>query len=156
MAQPAKHEPLQPPPSVTPAGFVRDAARSHGDPRSDNALVHGENLDAMRRLAHAGFAGRFRCIYLDPPFNSGRRFAEYDDALAPEAWRAMMRERLEAARELWPTTAPIFVEIDDTELGPLQVAMDERLRPRAARLDRSRSCAARPPGTRPSTAARST
>jgi adenine-specific DNA-methyltransferase len=124
MAQPAKHEPL-PPPSVTPAGFVRDAARSHGDPRSENALVHGENLDAMTRLARAGFARRFRCIYLDPPFNSGRRFAEYDDALSPEAWRVMMRDRLEAARELLADDGAVFVEIDDTELGPLQVAMDE-------------------------------
>ncbi len=110
-------------PSVPP-GFARDAARSYGDPRSDDALVHAENLDAMRRLARAGFAGRFRCVYLDPPFNSGRRFAEYDDALDPEAWRAMMSERLDAARDLMRDDGAIFVEIDDTELGPLQVAMD--------------------------------
>jgi hypothetical protein len=55
MAQPAKHEPPRAV-SVTPAGFARDAGRSHGDPRSENALVHGENLDAMTRLARAGFA----------------------------------------------------------------------------------------------------
>jgi adenine-specific DNA-methyltransferase len=105
-------------------GFARDALRSYGDARSENALVHGENLDAMRRLARAGFAGRFRCVYFDPPFNSGRRFAEYDDALSPEAWRAMMAERLDAARELLAEDGAIFAEIDDTELGPLQVAMD--------------------------------
>jgi adenine-specific DNA-methyltransferase len=116
-AQPAKHERTPP--------FARDAGRSHGDPRSENALIHGENLAAMTRLAQAGFAGRFRCIYLDPPFNSGRRFAEYDDALSPEAWRAMMRERLEAARELLAEDGAVFVEIDDTELGPLQVVMDD-------------------------------
>jgi hypothetical protein len=116
-AQPAKHE-------RTPT-FARDAGRSHGDARSENALIHGENLSAMTRLAQAGFAGRFRCIYLDPPFNSGRRFAEYDDALSPEAWRAMMRERLEAARELLAEDGAVFVEIDDTELGPLQVVMDD-------------------------------
>jgi len=50
----------------------------------------------MRRLASAGFAGRFRCVYLDPPFNSGRRFVEYEDTLDPGAWRAMMLERLAA------------------------------------------------------------
>jgi adenine-specific DNA-methyltransferase len=106
------------------AGFARDALRSYGDTRAENALVHGENLQAMRRLARAGFAGRFRCIYFDPPFNSGRRFAEYDDALSPEAWRAMMGERLEAARELLAEDGAVFVEIDDTELGPLQVVLD--------------------------------
>jgi adenine-specific DNA-methyltransferase len=79
----------------------------------------------MRRLASAGFAGRFRCVYLDPPYNSGRRFAEYEDALDPGAWRAMMLERLAAARDLMSDDGAIFVEIDDTELGSLQCAMDD-------------------------------
>jgi adenine-specific DNA-methyltransferase len=79
----------------------------------------------MRRLSLSGFAGRFRCVYFDPPFNSRRRFAEYDDAFTPAVWRAMIVERLAAARELLADTGSIFVEIDDTELGPLQVAMDE-------------------------------
>lgn len=79
----------------------------------------------MGRLATAGFEGRFRCIYFDPPFNSGRRYKEYDDTLAPEAWRKMIHERLCAARALLAGDGAIFVEIDDTELGPLQVTMDE-------------------------------
>jgi adenine-specific DNA-methyltransferase len=110
---------------TTPAGFERDASRSYGDPDSVDALVHAENLDAMQRLARAGFAGRFRCVYLDPPFNSGRRFAEYDDALDPRAWREMMHARLHAARDLMSDDGAIFVEIDDTELGSLQSAMDD-------------------------------
>ncbi len=109
---------------ATPPVFARDPARSYGDASAGNALVHGENLDAMTRLARAGFGGRFRCVYFDPPFNSGRRFREYDDAMTPEAWRAMIAERLGAARELLAGDGAIFVEIDDTELGPLQVAMD--------------------------------
>ena len=104
---------------------MRDVARSYGEPGSDNALLHCENLDAMKRLARSGFAGRFRCIYFDPPFNSGRRFAEYDDALEPPVWRAMMLERLAVARDLLADSGAIFVEIDDTELGSLQGAMDE-------------------------------
>jgi adenine-specific DNA-methyltransferase len=114
-------------PSSAPAlpGFARDPARSYGDPGSADALVHAENLDAMRRLAKAGFGGRFRCVYLDPPFNSGRRFVEYDDALEPGAWRAMMLERLAVARGLMSDDGAIFVEIDDTELGALQCAMDD-------------------------------
>ena len=108
-----------------PRTFTRDASRSCGEARAGNVLVHGENLEAMGRLARAGFGRRFRCVYLDPPFNSGRRFAEYDDALSPEAWRAMMRERIEAARELLADDGAMFVEIDDTELGALQLLMDE-------------------------------
>jgi adenine-specific DNA-methyltransferase len=108
----------------TPLGFTRHAARSHGDPRSESAVVHGDNLDVMHRLLEAGFAGRFRCAYLDPPFNSGRRFTEYEDALSPGDWQQMMTPRLEAARSLLADDGAIFVEIDDTELGPLQVRMD--------------------------------
>ncbi len=108
-----------------PQGFATDPARSHGDPRAESALVHAENLEAMRRLAGAGFASRFRCVYFDPPFNSGRRFAEYADAQDPSTWRAMMGERLGAARELLAEDGAIAVEIDDTELGPLQTTMDE-------------------------------
>ena len=112
-------------PAFAPA-FARDRARSYGDPGAENALVHGENLsEAMTRLARAGFAGRFRCIYFDPPFNSGRRFAEYERrALPPDEWRAMMGERVQAARELLADDGAVFEEIDDTELGPLQVVMD--------------------------------
>jgi adenine-specific DNA-methyltransferase len=109
---------------AAPRGFHRDASRSHGDPRSENAIVHGDNLDVMRRLADAGFLGQFRCVYLDPPFNSGRRFAEYGDARSPADWQAMMAPRLEIARALLAEDGAMFVEIDDTEVGPLQVAMD--------------------------------
>jgi len=108
-----------------PPGFADDSARAYGDPSAENAVIHGENLLAMRRLERAGFAARFRCIYLDPPFNSGRRFAEYRDAQSPEIWLDLMRERIAAARDLLASDGAIFVEIDDTELGPLHVAMDD-------------------------------
>jgi adenine-specific DNA-methyltransferase len=111
-----------PPPA--PRGFERDAARSYGDPRSPSAVVVGENLGVMKRLVRAGFVGRFRCVYFDPPYNSGRRFTEYEDALNPRAWRAMIGERLEAAAELMSDDGAIFVEIDDTELGALSLEMD--------------------------------
>jgi adenine-specific DNA-methyltransferase len=111
-------------PPAAPAGFTLDAARGHGDRFAENVVVHGENLEAMRRLARAGFAGRFRCVYFDPPYNSGRRFVEYADALDPESWRTMMLDRIAAARALLADDGSFVVEIDDTELGPLLVAMD--------------------------------
>ncbi len=87
-------------------------------------LIHGENLAAMRWLAR-DFAGAVRCVYLDPPFNTGRTFAEYRDARGKDAWRAMMTDRLVAARALLSDDGAIFVEIDDTELASLHAAMDE-------------------------------
>ena len=107
-----------------PAALARDPSRSYGDARAGSGVVVGDNLAAMARLDASGFGGRFRCIYLDPPFNSGRRFAEYDDALDPAAWREMIGERLRAARRLLAPDGAFFVEIDDTELGALQVEMD--------------------------------
>jgi adenine-specific DNA-methyltransferase len=92
-----------------------------------NRLVHGDNLDAMRWLAEDGFAGRFRCVYLDPPFNTGRAFAEYDDALAPEAWCDAMRPRLSAMRTLLADDGALFAEIDDTMLGALLALLDETM-----------------------------
>jgi adenine-specific DNA-methyltransferase len=106
-------------------GFARDRGRSYGDPRSENALVHAENLDALGRLARAGWEARFRCVYLDPPFNSGRRFDEYDDAMPPARWREMMHARLLATRPLVAEDGAVFVEIDDTELAHLQLTMDD-------------------------------
>ena len=104
-------------------GFRRDRARSHGDASSDNALIRGENLDVLLRM-RGTFDERFRCIYFDPPFNTGRTFAEYKDATSPSAWRADIEARLAAARPLLADDGAIFVEIDDTELGHLQWAMD--------------------------------
>jgi len=86
--------------------------------------VHGENLAALRWL-RATHAGRFRCVYFDPPFNTGRAFAEYDDRVDSVEWRARMHARLAAARPLLADDGAIFVEIDDTELAHLQLAMDD-------------------------------
>ena len=75
-------------------------------------------------LAEQGFEGRVRCAYLDPPYNTGRSFAEYDDALPEEDWCAMMRPRMEILRALLADDGAIFVEIDDTMLAPLHALLD--------------------------------
>lgn len=91
---------------------------------SDNLLVHGDNLDALREL-RARFEGQIRCVYLDPPFNTGRTFAEYTDALQADAWAAMMRPRLEAIAPLLAEDGAVFAEIDDNELATLIGLMDD-------------------------------
>jgi adenine-specific DNA-methyltransferase len=95
-----------------------------GDPESENRLIVADNAEALAALK-VELEGRFRCIYLDPPFNTGRRFDEYEDALTPERWRSMMRSRLELLLPLLAEDGAVFVEIDDTELGPLIRLMDE-------------------------------
>ena len=97
--------------------------RRHGDPAADNLLVHGDNLAVLRALAPR-FAGQIRCAYLDPPYNTGRTFAEYADARAPAEWDAMMRPRLEALRPLIADDGAVFVQIDDTQLAALTLLMD--------------------------------
>jgi adenine-specific DNA-methyltransferase len=87
-------------------------------------LVHGDNLPAMKALART-FAGKIRAIYLDPPFNTQRRFAEYADAREAAAWAAFMRPRLACVRDLLSDDGAAFVEIDDTELATLIVLLDE-------------------------------
>lgn len=97
---------------------------SHGAAPANNMLIHGDNLTAMALLQKTHEA-RVRLAYLDPPFNTGRAFAEYDDRRAPSSWRAFMRERLLALKALMRVDGSVFVEIDDTELGTLIELMDE-------------------------------
>lgn len=111
--------------TVAPAacpGFTR--RQSFGDPASGNLLVSGDNLRALARL-RPEFEGRFRCVYLDPPFNTGRAFAEYDDARSPSEWREFLRERLLAVLPLLAPDGAVFFEIDDSELGPAIALCDE-------------------------------
>ena len=109
-------------PDAGPLGRLT-RARVYGDPAAENLLVHGDNLEALERL-RPHFAGAVRCAYLDPPYNTGRTFAEYADARAPAEWDAMMRPRLEALRPLIADDGAVFVEIDDTQLAPLTLLMD--------------------------------
>jgi adenine-specific DNA-methyltransferase len=90
----------------------------------ENLLVHGDNLVALKKL-RAKFAGRIKCVYLDPPFNTGRTFVEYTDALEADAWVEMMRPRLEAIHPLLAEDGAVFAEIDDNELGTLIALMDK-------------------------------
>lgn len=90
----------------------------------ENLLVHGDNLAALTKL-RSRFAGKIRCVYLDPPFNTGRTFAQYNDSLGTEEWVRMMRPRLEALLPLLADDGAVFAEIDDTQLAHLSLLMDE-------------------------------
>lgn len=90
----------------------------------DNMLIKGDNLLALKALEQT-HAGAIRCIYIDPPYNTGSAFAHYDDGLAHSLWLSLMRSRLEILHTLLHPSGIIFVSIDDEEHAYLKVMMDE-------------------------------
>jgi adenine-specific DNA-methyltransferase len=96
-----------------------------------NTFVEGDNLDVLERLARAG--ERFDLVYIDPPYNTGNDFAYVDDIRGVDgsrrgrhdAWVAMMRPRLEAARAVMSERSAIYVSIDDNEAAYLRLLLDE-------------------------------
>jgi adenine-specific DNA-methyltransferase len=95
-----------------------------GDGDPSNMLIQGDNLDALKALLPY-FAGRVKCIYIDPPYNTRSAFEQYDDNLEHSQWLAMIYPRLMLLRELLAEDGSIFVSIDDNEGHYLKVAMDE-------------------------------
>jgi adenine-specific DNA-methyltransferase len=92
--------------------------------QGDNLLIKGDNLLALKALERH-FAGKIKCIYIDPPFNKGNAFEHYDDGLEHTIWLSMMKVRLEILRKLLREDGAIFVEIDDDMVAYLKVILDE-------------------------------
>ncbi|MCA9527526.1 MAG: site-specific DNA-methyltransferase [Myxococcales bacterium] len=90
----------------------------------DNMLIHGDNLLALKALEQ-DFTGAFKCVYIDPPFNTQQAFEHYDDGVEHSVWLSLMRERLSIVHRLMHPEGTLFVHIDDNELGYLIVLLDE-------------------------------
>lgn len=90
----------------------------------DNRLIHGDNLLALKALEQE-FAGKVKCIYIDPPYNTGSAFAQYDDGLEHSLWLSLMRDRLELLSSLLRDDGSIWISIDDNEAHYLKVLCDE-------------------------------
>lgn len=104
-----------------------EAKSSHGDTsgaNTDNWLIRGDNLEALKALLPF-FAGRVKCIYIDPPYNTKSAFEHYDDNLEHSQWLSMIYPRLELLGELLAEDGSIWVSIDDNEAHYLKVVMDE-------------------------------
>jgi len=89
-----------------------------------NMLIQGDNLDALKSLLPF-YAGKVKCIYIDPPYNTGSAFEHYDDNLEHSQWLAMMWPRIELLRELLSEDGSIWVSCDDREGHYLKVLLDE-------------------------------
>ena len=92
----------------------------------DNRLIFGDNLLALKALEQE-FAGKVKCIYIDPPFNTKQAFEHYDDGMEHSIWLSLMRDRLEILCRLLSNYGSLFVHIDDNELGYLITILDEVL-----------------------------
>ena len=94
------------------------------DGSSDNLLIHGDNLLALKALEQ-DYAGKVKCIYIDPPYNTGNAFEYYEDGLEHSEWLNLMKPRLEILRSLLRDDWFICCQIDDQEWAYLKVIMDE-------------------------------
>lgn len=109
---------------VEPRILLEDTEKSYGDPDSENMLIHGDNLIALQALQQ-DFAGKIKCIYIDPPFNTGQAFENYDDNLEMSIWLNLMRRRLQLLHSLLGDDGTLFVHIDDSYLPYLTILLDE-------------------------------
>ncbi len=117
-----KDEPIR----VEPRLLIEDTALSNtaADPDTQNMLIHGDNLLALKAL-ESKFAGQVKCIYIDPPFNTGQAFENYDDNLEMSIWLDLMRSRLQIIHTLLKDDGTLFVHIDDQNLPYLTLLLDE-------------------------------
>lgn len=116
---------------LEPRILIEDPQKSyHADKRVsdndifDNMLIHGDNLLALKALEQ-DYAGRVKCIYIDPPYNTGNAFEHYDDGLEHSIWLSLMRERIELLRNLLSDDGSIWISIDADESHYLKVLCDE-------------------------------
>ena len=117
-----KDEPIR----VEPRLLIENAELSNTAPDSEtqNMLIHGDNLLALKAL-ESKFAGQVKCIYIDPPYNTGSAFEHYDDNLEHSQWLNLMRPRLEILKKLLAKDGSIWISIDDDEGHYLKVLCDE-------------------------------
>ncbi|MDD6812970.1 MAG: site-specific DNA-methyltransferase [Akkermansia muciniphila] len=113
-------------PAVEPRILLHDPSKDYGDPSSANMLIHGDNLLALKALEQK-YAGQVKCIFIDPPYNTGEAFEFYDDNLEHSIWLNLMRARLVLLRNLLSEDGTIWIQIDDEEQAYLKVLCDEIL-----------------------------
>ncbi|WP_019399191.1 site-specific DNA-methyltransferase [Pseudoxanthomonas sp. GW2] len=90
----------------------------------DNRLIFGDNLLALKALEQE-FSGKVKCVFIDPPYNTGSAFAQYDDGLEHSIWLGLMRDRLEIIKRLLSDDGSLWITVDDNEAHYLKVLGDE-------------------------------
>jgi adenine-specific DNA-methyltransferase len=118
-------------PRLEPRILVEDSALSYHaaarvtpNDRFDNLLIQGDNLLALKALEQE-YAGKAKCVFIDPPYNTGSAFEHYDDGVEHSLWLSLMRDRLELLRSLLSEEGTLWVSISDHEQAYLKVLLDE-------------------------------
>ena len=111
-------------PQLEPRILIEDPSKSYGDPKTENMLINGDNLLALRALEQQ-FSGRIKCICIDPPYNTGSAFEHYDDGIEHSIWLRLMNDRLKLFHRLLSEDGSIWITIDDNEAHYLKILMDE-------------------------------
>lgn len=109
---------------IEPRILMENREKSYGDPRSENMLIHGDNLIALQALQQ-DFGGRIKCIYIDPPYNINTANGQYDDNIANSEWLSLIKQRLILLEGLLSDDGVILVQIDKEQSAYLKVLMDE-------------------------------
>jgi len=109
---------------LEPRVLVEDPSKSYGDLNAENMLIYGDNLLALKALEQ-DFGGAIKCIYVDPPFNTGQAFEHYDDNLEHSLWLTMMCERLKILHRLLRKDGVFFIHLDNIEVAYARVVLDE-------------------------------
>ena len=104
--------------------LIEDPEKSYGDKNTENKLIHGDNLLSLRALEQ-NYSDRIKCIYIDPPFNTGSAFDHYDDTLEHSIWLSLMQSRFEIFRKLLRDDGVLFLHLDDSEMAYAKVLLDE-------------------------------
>lgn len=105
-------------------GHPETGVLPNGKPWNGNMLIHGDNLLALKALEDT-FANQIKCIYIDPPYNTGNAFTHYDDGLEHSIWLSLMRDRLEILYNLLMPEGSLWISIDADESHYLKVLCDE-------------------------------
>ena len=101
-----------------------DLSNTVADPDTENILIHGDNLLALKALEPM-YAGQIKCIYIDPPFNTGQAFEHYDDNLEHSIWLNLMYERFKLLYRLLEANGMFWIHLDDVEVHYCKVVLDE-------------------------------
>ena len=111
-------------PKLEPRILIEDTEKSYGDKNTENMLIYGDNLLALKAIEQ-DYAGKIRCIYIDPPYNTGNAFEHYDDNLEHSIWLNLIKPRIELIRNLLNEEGTLWISIDDDESHYLKVLCDE-------------------------------
>lgn len=110
--------------NLEPRILVEVPEKSYGDKNTENMLIHGDNLLALKALEQ-DYTGKIKCIYIDPPFNTGSAFEHYDDNVEHSTWLTLMKERLELLNKLLAGDGGLFIHLDYNEEAYVRVLLDE-------------------------------